>query len=313
MNENFQINFPKKIEVESKDISALREITKGISNWLHEDFKRIIEPLQVLPQIPRLLSEFQTKMVGQFSELFKSQIESLIIAHQANIRVLSKKIELIKSHISKREKQLTEAKKRIIERHKNIRERLIKQHEQYLINLDSHAYKLIEETYPKEIQEKFSYALIPTHNYIFAHTTEAALARYELIQEKFNSTKDAIQLFLDERTDFYSDLSKIASNSLNAGTYGLPFYFVEVEDTETGEKFTDIYFEWELNEKKTPLSTEKIVRLRDIAENFLESENQKTTDIEKIKEYLFSHSSIPDKEIDRFVSDAPQISSIKGA
>ena len=58
-NNNIKIDFPKSIEVESNDIKTIRVTAERISNWLHNDLRNIIAPLQVLHKVPDMLSEFQ--------------------------------------------------------------------------------------------------------------------------------------------------------------------------------------------------------------------------------------------------------------
>lgn len=302
-NQNIKINFPDKMEVESKDIASIRETAKHISNWLHNDLRNIVAPLQVLPRIPDMLGEFQKKMVEQFSELFKNQIETLVVARQANIKVLEKKISLIKDYILKKENQLKEAKDKIIERYNGLRGKLVKQHERYLNNLDDHAYNIVEKIYPEEILDKFSYVSAPTQNYIIAHTQEAAIVRQSLIKSQLNKTKAAVNSFLEKREEFYDNLSTILTD-IEAGSYSLPFYYVEVEEIDTKQKRVDIYFPFDLANGDNKIDSKEIIALRSAAMKFNPNSTvTKKEDVEEITNFIIENMDVPKAEVKRFIED----------
>jgi len=303
-NNNIKIDFPKSIEVESNDIKTIRVTAERISNWLHNDLRNIIAPLQVLHKVPDMLSEFQKNMIEQFSSLFQNQIETLVIARQANIKILTKKISLVKEHVSKKESQLKEAKQHIIDRYKNLRDKLIRQHVKFLKAMDSHAFDIVEKIYPKEIEEKFSFISVPAQNYIVAHTEESALVRYSLIKEKIEETKRIIWSFLDKREDFYDAIDRYAVD-LEEGVYQLPYYYVEIEEIDTKKKRTEIYFPFALNSNNNEekINVQDLLVLKDAALKRGEEGTEKIEGMDILINYLKNNSEIPLNELNRFVND----------
>lgn len=301
-NRNINQQFPNRMDNEAKDISAIRETAERISTWLHYDLKKIIAPLQVLPKIPELLSEFQKKVVNQFSELFKNQIETLVVTRQANIRVLDKKISMIESFIHNKKNQLEEARIRIIDRYRGIRLKLVKEHDNFLSGIDNHVYDLLEKIYPKQIQEKFSYISIPVQNYIITHMKEAAVVRHNLTKAEFGKTKNAIDSFLNKRKNFYNILESYTCN-LEPGLYGLPYYYVEVEEIDTKRKRTEIYFSFEFNDRKNQIDEKFLISLRETAKKLKPQISSNYLKLQQVADNLRRISKIPFKEIDRFTGD----------
>jgi len=309
-DKNIKVKFPSEMKVHSPEIDSIKKTAQRISNWLHNDFKEIIKPLQVLPKIPEILRDFKEKITEQFSMLFTNMIDTQIVSRHANIKVSEKKVQLVEEHIDKKEIQFKDTKKRIIDRFQNLSNKLDEMHSKFLKQLDNHVYDIPEKIYPIQIQEKFSFSSIPTKNYIIAHTQESALTRFEVLNDGFDKAQKNIHSFLDERNDFYDQLSWHNAD-LDEGQYGLPYWAVEVEDAESGEKRTEVYFSWELQNEETKIPNNTIGIMRDYAKGNFEYRNVKESNLadkQKVIEILNELNEIPEDEIKRFEDDCKEIS-----
>jgi hypothetical protein len=308
---NIKISLPDKINIVSPELESINSTAQRISNWLHNDLKKIIAPLQVLPRIPELISEFNKKVVEQFSALFKNQIETLIVARQANMKVGSKKIELVEQHLEKKKNQFSELKDRIINRYKNLSEKIVEQHSRYLNRLDNHVFDIVDKTYPEVIQEKFSFAAIPTNNFIAAHTEESALVRYKCLKDGFETAKKNMNAFLQEREGFYDKLEShlYSRDEMETGNYELPFWVVVVEDKDTKKRHKEIFFNWDLDENMLKNADDELLAsIRNIAANLPRRfENAKSIDPKSINNILLENSKIPSIERERFMQDCKSI------
>lgn len=303
--QRINVKFPSEMKVNSPEIDTINKTTQRISNWLHNDFREIIKPLQVLPKIPEILSDFKEKITEQFSMLFTNMIDTQIVSRHANIIVTEKKVSLVEEHVDKKEHQFIDAKKRITERFQDLSNKLVEMHSKFLKQLDSHAYDIPEKIYPNQIQEKFSYASNSTKNYIIAHAQESALTRHDTLNEGFEAAKKSIDTFLDKREIFYDNLRRYYCEE-EEGKYGLPLWAVEVEDLDSKEKRIEVYFDWELKNEKCDLPSKTVGKMRDYAKGMFEYRESKQNDNYLKSSFiktLYEEKQIPEDEIKRFEND----------
>jgi len=304
------------VRVEASDrggdptINAMNEIANGVSDWLHRDLKAIIRPLQVLPEIPKHLYKLKTLIVDQFSRLFTNQMAAEMKSREANIRVANEKTKFVEDHIEEKKEQLEDSKKRVQARFENHAETISEDHEAELERLDSHAYKIIDQIYPQEVQERFSYDSPVFWDEMAEHSANAAAARSACLQEGNEQAASSVSAFLDEREAFYNELREMASQGAEKGIQHLPFWRVELEDTETGETEVEILFPWNLHEADPPVDEEYLDALEEAARDELTSESAQTppdTELENIATRLKEEQDIPTSEVDRFREDEPMI------
>ena len=144
------------MEVHDPQIDSMNKTVQSLSKWIQANFNEIINPLQSLKKLPDMLTNFQKSMVEQFKLLFINQIEAEAVSRQANIKANEHNTKVIDNHLTKKEKQLAEAKGRIQERYERIAKKNEEQHGKYLKNLDSHVFEITDNLYPAQIEEKFS-------------------------------------------------------------------------------------------------------------------------------------------------------------
>jgi len=302
-NENIKIDFPKEMRVTSPEIDSINSTAQRISNWLHQDFKEIIKPLQVLPKIPEILSDFKTKIVEQFSLLFTNLIVAQTVNRQANIKVGKRKVDLVEDHLEKKKNQFADTRKTIVARFKNLTKRIVDQHDNYLKQLDNHVYEIPEKLYPTLIQEKISNASIPTQNFIVTHAEESALYRYNCLNSGYSLAEQSMNNFADQRSKFYKKLSEFPDAKIKSGNYGLPYWILEIEDKELGKKRLEVFFEWELENKNVNIDKTIVEKFRSYvpihAKNSLESTKLKKNKDNNINQ-LNNSAEIPQSELERF-------------
>lgn len=305
-----KVDFPDKIRVTSPEIDSIKTTAERISNWLHEDFKRVIAPLQVLNKLEEMLTAFKETLVKQFEILFSSQMEANVVSRQANIRAIDQKIKFVEEHITKKKDQFGEAQKRIFSRYNKLAETMVEQHTRYLKQLDQHIYEITEKIYPNQIQEKFSFTSIPSQQYLVAHTLDTILGRSACLNAGYENTKNQLQTFLELRKPFHDELEQITTKELKAGNYEIIFWFVELEDIETKTKRIEVFFEWEINGSLPPLDHEQISNIKNIAKNLVKkaiSENISNEDQSFLVDQLKKTYRTPEDEVKRFKTDCKNI------
>ncbi len=307
---NIKVSFPKEMRVESPEIDAIKANTNHISNWLHNDFREIIKPLQVLPSIPGVLDDMKSRLVEQFQIHFSGQVAVQMKAREANIRVAQQKALLVEQHIEKRYNQLKEMDETIREKYASHAVRTEQEHSSYLRHLDSHSYEIVEEIYPKQIQEKFSYASGQFWGEIARHTAESTVARSVCLQEGYNDARENIEAFLELRNNFYKTIDEISTDMVAEGSYDLPFWFVVVEDIKTGDKRTEVFFNWDFeNDNRISVDRKNEIQ-QEALRNCMQSDHLDEVtkeDYAKFMEYFKGNYSVNTNEIKRFNKECGKV------
>jgi len=242
--QNVRVNFPKKMNIDSPELRTIEKSTKTIIEILSEYLKKIAEPLQVLKELPTMMGSVQKTVSDNFRDLFISNIETQVLSRQANIKVQETKIGHTRDHMEKKNSHANEMIEKVKSDYKGYFEEIANEHELFLRKLDSHAYEIVENYYPKQIQEKFSFLSIPCINFLSNHTTESAQARSSFITTCVEDAEQSIDTFLEERNMFNDDLNKYHIPNLKEGIFELPVSFIEIENIETGEKELQTFYEW---------------------------------------------------------------------
>ena len=304
------VRFPSKMTVESPEIDSINVTAQRISRWLHEDFREIIKPLQVLPELPEILRDFKEALVTQFRTHFSGQVAVQMKSREANIRVAEKKAELVENYIDRKKSRMDDATGRVRNRYDNIGERLSEEHTSYLNQLDGHAYGITQRIYPEEIQAKFSFVSLPFWDDLVRHTAESAAARTEILQDAYEEARGAAERFLDARSEWYSELTPLTTPSAVSGPQEVPFWFATVEDIDTGERRTEVLFEWDVDELATApdeslarlVREEAVATLADSEMNAMAS-----ADRARLEAALEEADDIPLDERQRFMKDCRDV------
>jgi uncharacterized membrane-anchored protein YhcB (DUF1043 family) len=314
-------NRPLKVqvdEVNSPKIDAINRATQRISNWLHNDLREIIKPLQSLKSLPDDVGDLKKRLIEQFRKLFVGQVTAEMKAREANIRVGVQKSELVETHIERKKGQLEESQERIRSRFGRLAKAVSKDHANDLERLDSHAYRITEHIYPEQVQERFSYESPVFWRALAQHSVSSANARSECLLEGNESAQSAVSTFLDRREAFDEALEAM-SCSAQPGRYALPYWAVRVEDPDTGEERTDVLFPWDLQKTDPPVSEDALEALRSAvlkretdsllsADGPPETQETLSQSLQKqIASVLAEDHSVPSKEVRRFKEDAADL------
>ncbi len=301
-NRPIKVEFPSKMRVNSPEIDSINKTTNRISNWLHNDLKAIIEPLTVVRFIPDMITDFKKTVVTQFTNLLMGQIEGDVINRQANIKVLNKKIESTKNHINQKEKNLDKTNIRVTNRYTNLAEQLNTEHEIFLRKLDSHAYEIIDKVYPNQIQDKFSYDSLPSIDFLSEHAMVSVTDRNICLDQGMNDAYKEVSRFVDNRQLFYNDLNEFECNGFEEGVYELPFCFMELENSKTGQVKKEYWFQSELIAgEKNPDFDGLRLEMEIQADDITTSEKQIDSVLQNIEDFL--NEKILDSEKQRFIDD----------
>jgi len=285
------------------DLNDLSNTKTG--NWLHNDLKKIMEPLAVVKFIPDLIRELKQTIVKQFTNLFTGQVEADVITRQATIKVLNRKIESTDRHIKHKEENLQKTVERIEERYTILTDQLNREHEAFLRKLDSPAYDIVEKIYPAQVQNRFSGDSLPGIEFLAEHAKVSVTDRSLCLDEGLNDAQREVAAFMEKRQLLYQELEQFECLQLDEGVYELPWCFVQLENRETGETKLECWFECELelgrkNRELDELRTE----IEFLAENLSNSKKSVHQFVKDIDGFLGERLMIPEKE--RFISDLLQ-------
>jgi hypothetical protein len=260
--------FPSRVDVDninSPKIDAIKAATERVSNWLHNDLRKIIKPLQKLHKLPDDIADLKKRLVEQFKRLFVEQITAEMKSREANIRVAQRKANLLETHVDRKKEQLTESRERVQARYEKLAESVSKDHKADLERLDSHAYEITETIYPEQIQERFSYESPVFWTALAEHSAASAAARTSCLKEGTEAAASELASFLDAREQFHEEVNRLASSKAEPGEYALSYWYVEVKDEDTGESHLDVLFPWDVNETRSPVGADQEAALREAA------------------------------------------------
>lgn len=250
-NENSQ-PFPNKIEVTSPKIDAISNAAETISNILHNDLKEMLGPLQHITELEELMRQLSVNVVDQFTHLFTRQLEATILSRQANVSVLQNKVNYVGKHINNKQEHLEQVVDTITERYGKLADEITKEHEFFLTELDSHAYEILEQFFPQQVRDKFSYDSLPPLDYLTRHASQTAIARTDCLRVGLHDAVRSIEGFQANRSKFYDQLDDLSIEDLEEGSYEVPYYYINTVDKATGEEMTEVVFEWDEGQKELP-------------------------------------------------------------
>ena len=305
-DKKINVRFPDQIRVESPEIDSINTTTQRISNWLHTDLREIVRPLQVLPAIPEVLNDLKERLVQQFQLHFSGMVAVEMKTREANIRVAERKVEFIEGQVGRKHEQLGFASGRVEDRYTRMADSIAEEHDSYLRQLDSHVYDITEEIYPKQIQAKFSFASTPFWGELARHSSESAMARSACLMEGYEEARGEMEDFLAGREACYAAVVTATTDTVGEGSYEIPYWFAEVEDTETGEKQTEVLFPWDLDEATAAPHETQIELLKQVVQREAVPEVMVAMSDEARKgldDRLQSQHDVPADEISRFEKD----------
>lgn len=307
--QQIKVNFPREMRVTSPEIDSIKVSTQKTLEVLTRHLQEIISSVQSVDQLPVLIEQLRTTVTENFSTLFTSSVEAEVLSRQAIIKVIENKTEFVQKHIAKKQNHANNAVDIITKDFESYLKQLAEEQEVFLQKLDSHVYDITESIYPIRISLLLE-SYLPSINILSDHISQIAEVRTIAINNLFNKASEAIQSFVEERDDFYSELENLSINDMEEGCYELPCYFLEVEDRETGETFIqpvlpDLY-EYGVNvlDDNTRLTIKTAIEEK--AES-LRGGSAEPDLLAEICNALHYKYSIPESEVERFKTDLETI------
>jgi hypothetical protein len=301
-----EIRFPDEMTIRSPQIEALRVIAKEMSEFVHKDLTEANKKLVALEKLPKLIEHVQETVVEQFLLQLQSQFETQMLAREASIQVAEKKIDLVETHIGKKKSQHEEMSGNLDRRFEKQTEQLAEEHTSYLRQLDSHAYEIVDKVFPEQVIGKISRKSVPAYHYLVAHHLEAARSRTESLEAGFQEAKEAIDNFLSQRGEFWTELNSQEINSYSDGWFEIPYYVIMLENAETGERRTEVVISSDQRSESSEVPEEIKELLRDAAVSDLSFASGSLVECDDqlaIAHFLENKYEVPKSECERFHAD----------
>lgn len=237
--------FPDNVRIRSPQIDSIDRTAKRISNWLHNDFREVIEPLQVLPEIPGILSDFQKEMVEQLGNQIVAQIMAQMKIRQANIQVAEGKAEFLEGRVERERELLDRTRESVKARYDDLLEHSAREHSSFLSQLDGHAFQIVDDIYPNQIDEKVVSQSHPFWALLATHAFESAFARALSLSAGRDEAARPMSDFLRDSQTAFAEIEALDSG-IEEGEYEIPYWYGVFEDENTGKTFVDVVFADEL-------------------------------------------------------------------
>lgn len=233
--------FPSAMKVVSPQIDSIERTARRMSNWMHNDFKEAIKPLQTLPEIPGILRDFQERMVEQFRDQLAAQMLAQMKTREAGIQSAESKAEFLEGRIERERTLLEEQRESLKARYGDMLEDTAREHSSFLSQLDGHAYRIADDIWRSQIREKFVSQSQPFWARLAARASESAFARSSVLERGCIEAERALSEFLRDRVDALAAV-KAMDAGIEEGDYELPYWYAAFEDEDTGEISVDVMF-----------------------------------------------------------------------
>jgi hypothetical protein len=245
MAEYNQIQFPNEIKVRAPEtdhaISGLSLAFSSLSHLLQDSFNEIAGSLRALRQLPEMLTAFQQAVVREFSQLHVGELENQIFSRHSNLQVAEQKLQASANMEKDKLGQLRPDSHRLAERYQQLMENVGGECLCRINQMDSHAFQILDEIYPKEVRERFSLVSSETLRCLTAHAGLVAVDRSEQLNKGLKEAQSALQDFLSQRHQFYEQLDTILRPmDIKPGCYEVPVLYLEIRDTTTGIRKTEL-------------------------------------------------------------------------
>ncbi len=240
-NERIEVRIPDRMTVDAPRtdalIDSLVEAFGALSKMLQASLVEIAATLQTLKGIPDQLGSFQTVVQQQLGLQIRVQLEAqvqmrlaaILSAGKQQAALIALKAEVAAALPRDVDRITSRATRRIAE--------AAEETARSIRLLDSHVLDILEQIYPRQIQERFSIDSAAAFEMLAAHASHAMTARAAAID---GSLRD-VQFALDEIEVLRSDAMRALEN-LDWGQEPQPgwneaaFFVVEIEEGTDGPR-----------------------------------------------------------------------------
>ena len=235
-----RVEFPSEMKVYSpktdQQLDGIKKSFLALFDFLEKNFNTMINQTGVLKEMPAMFSHLEKVIQNQFEMSFLQQFEATIMSHHAEALSDETKIEALQSFLEKTREHLEESLNSVRERYKKLLTQVAENNSNRRQELDNHAYALLQEVYPSQIQDRFSNISVPAYSYLSAHAIECAQARTAGLINAFKQVRQEVEEFLAAYRNAVSQIEAMVHHDISPGSYRVSFKVVEVEDINTGKK-----------------------------------------------------------------------------
>ena len=230
-----------RIRITSPEMDSLNRTAQRMSAWMHNDFREAIKPLQVLPEIPGILHDFQERMVEQFRHQLAAQMLAQMKTREANMKSAQSKAEFLDGRIERERTLLEEQRESLKSRYGDMFGDTAREHSSFLSQLDGHVYRIADDIWPNQIREQFVSRSQPFWARLAERASESTFARSSVLERGCGEAERALSEFLRDRLDALAAV-KALDAGIEEGDYELPYWYAVFEDENTGEISVDVVF-----------------------------------------------------------------------
>lgn len=207
-----------------------------------EQSGRVLErQTQVIERVPDMLQTLQQTMQQQFELAVLRQIESLVLQQQAAILADERRLSSLQTFLDRKNSELKVEQTRIHNRYEKLLTQIAEDNLERRERLDAHAYALLEDVYPQQIEAAFSSRSLPSFKYLAAHATECAAVRSNaLLDSLLHADEDAA--VVESRAEAFEDRLRLLTHPLEPGSYEIPAFQVVLDHCRNGRRRTELRF-----------------------------------------------------------------------
>jgi hypothetical protein len=236
-----KVEFPDRMRVDAPEtdqaIDALKAAFTSFSKQLEFTTGKMLTSLESLTQLPQMIANLQGTVATQFHELFVHEVKVAAAGRLATMQAAEKKRQAAQESLARRESRLGEERELLSGRYGKLLGQVAGDCESRIRQLDSHAFDIVEQAYPKQVQQRFELDSTPAVKLLAEHADESAAARTLCLGEKLESMATAVVGARTEIADFEAEAGRLASRGGPAvGWHRLSCTFLELEDAVTGER-----------------------------------------------------------------------------
>lgn len=214
-------------------IQALTKAFNELNESLQKYFAEVTDGLGAVKELPEMMGQLQETVSGQFSNLFEHHMKAEFASRKASIEAASTEAEELEAFMERKQKSLETDTDRVRRRYVDLLDDLAKETERRVRSLDSHAFRIVEEIYPEQVQDRFSRLSVPAVRRLAEEAEEAADERNLELETRWQETREAVQSYLDTSRGWREKLRSVATDRKGEGrTLTLQVLVAEIEDED---------------------------------------------------------------------------------
>lgn len=238
-NERIEVRLPDRMTVHAPKTDALIDSLvvafSSLSTMLQASLVEIATTLQTLKGLPAQIDGLQSEMQHQFGLQLRTHLEAQVQMRLAAILSAGKQQAALLELKAERAALLPQDVDRLTARTIRLISEAASETTRHVRQLDSHVLDILEQVYPRQIQERFSVDSAEAFDILAAHASHAMTARAGAIDAALSDAKSALDQVVTLADSANAALEPFDwGDRVATGWHEATFLVVEVEDTETG-------------------------------------------------------------------------------